>query len=86
MKQRELVTNVGIQVPQTMDPESRTLNPRNRRRGIQAPVPERPIRANPGLKILFFFYLPSYALCSVKFYAIITESRSKDTKVFCKLE
>ena len=53
-----------------------------------APVPERPISANPGLKILFYFnlYLPSYALSRVQFYAIITESRSKDTKVFCKLE
>ena len=29
----------------------------------QAPVPERPFSANPGLKIFFiFYYLPSHAL------------------------
>ena len=51
------------------------------------PVPERPISANPGLKIVFnFFYLPSYALLRVTFYVIITESGSKDTTVFYKLE
>ena len=43
----------------------------------QAPVPE---------NFVLFLYLPSYALSRVKFYAIITESRSKDTKVFCKLK
>ena len=53
-------------------------------------VPERPISANPGLKILFHFciYLYSYALLRETFCAIITESRSRDshTTVFCKLE
>ena len=45
-------------------------------------VPERPIRANPGIKILFhLLYLPSYALLRVTFYVIITESRSKDNSI-----
>ena len=43
-------------------------------------VPEGPISANPGLKILLHFciYLNYYALLRVTFCAIITESRSKD--------
>ena len=53
-------------------------------RAYLAPVPERPISANPGLKILFQFciYLNSYALLRATFCAIITESRSKGTTVF----
>ena len=54
---------------------------------VLAPVPERPISTNPGLKILFrLLYLLSYALLRVTLYVIMTESRSKDTTVFCKLE
>ena len=42
------------------------------------PVPERPIRANPGLKVLLpFLYLPSYALLRVASLLYL---------LFCKLE
>ena len=51
------------------------------------PVPERPITANPGLKILFhFLYLPSYESLRVTFCVIIIISQSKGSTVCSKLE
>ena len=53
---------------------------------LQDPVPERPIRANPGLVLLRCYILPLYVLLRVTFCVIIIESRSKDSTIFCKLE
>ena len=55
--------------------------------GPLAPVPKRPINANPGLKILFHFctYLPMHFLDRVTFFVIIIESRRKEKTVFSKL-
>ena len=66
------------------DCTSGNLNKTSVKRKVLVPVPENPISANPGLKILFhLLYLPSYALLiRVTFYVIITESRSKNTAVF----
>ena len=66
------------------DCTSGNLNKTSVKRKVPVPVPENPISANPGLKILFhLLYLPSYALLiRVTFYVIITESRSKNTAVF----
>ena len=47
-----------------------------------APVPERPISANPICNL----YLTSYTLVRVTFCDIITEFRSTDTTIFCKLK
>ena len=49
------------------------------------PVPEWPIRANPGLKYYYFhfLYLIYYALLRVIFCIIITESQSKGAWVAC---
>ena len=65
------------------DCTSGNLNKTSVKRKVLVPVPENPISANPGLKILFhLLYLPSYALLRVTFYVVITESRSKNTGVF----
>ena len=49
------------------------LYARKKKLYYQAPVPERPISFNPGLKLLFhFLYLPSYALLRKTFCVIIT--------------
>ena len=40
-------------------------------------VPERPVSANPGLVLVHFLYLPSYALLRVTFYVIIFFSEIK---------
>ena len=62
------------------DCTSGNLNKTSVKRKVLVPVPENPISANPGLKILFhLLYLPSYALLRVTFYVVITESRSKNT-------
>ena len=46
---------------------------------VLGPVPERPISANPGLKVRSIFVLfPTYALLGIPFCVIITVSRSKD--------
>ena len=47
-------------------------------------VPERPVSANPGLVLVHFLYLPSYALLRVTFYVIIFFG-NKGTTVSCKL-
>ena len=54
----------------------------------QDPVPERSIRANPGLKFCstFCIYLPTYCLEYETFCVIITISRGKGSTVCCNLE
>ena len=65
------------------DCTSGNLNKTSVKRKVLVSVPENPISANPGLKILFhLLYLASYALLRVTFYVVITESRSKNTAVF----
>ena len=65
------------------DCTSGNLNKTSVKRKVPVPVPENPISAKPGLKILFhLLYLPSYALLRVTFYVIITESRGNNTAVF----
>ena len=65
------------------DCTSGNLNKTSVKRKVLVPVPENPISAHPGLKILFhLLYLPSFALLRVTCYVIITEYRSKNTAVF----
>ena len=49
-----------------------------------APVPGRPIGANPGLKFFFpFLYLPSYSLLRVTLCVIIAEGEEEPGPEFC---
>ena len=74
---------ISMLVCRPCDCTSGNLNKTSVKKKVLVPVPENPISANPGLKILFhLLYLPSYALLRVTFYVIITDSRSKNTAVF----